>query len=110
MISYDGVGTIIRYTGEVYLGFLQDGLVKDFPQLRGTKTRQGKLLFGQDNAGPRRDFRVKKFQTKNRITILNWLSYSSDLSPIENACGFIKEELFKKSSQLKAADGTWEEI
>lgn len=113
-ISYDGVGTIIRYENIVkkgdYVEFLQQTLLKDFPLLRGTKTRQGKYLFQHDNARPHTALATKKFLTDNRISVLLWPSYSPDLSIIENVWGFIKEELFKKNDQLKTAGDTWREI
>ena len=113
-ISHTKVGTLVRYTetvdGEKYTNFLKDHLWEDFPLLRGTKTRDGKLLFQHDNASPHRDSEAKKFLKDNHIGILTWPSYSPDLSPIENIWGYIKAELFKKNNELETADDTWEEV
>lgn len=113
-ISYNGVGTLVRYQGtvkkELYIEFLQEILLKDFPLLKGTKTRQGKFILQQDNASPHVALDTKKFIEGNRISTLKWPSNSPDLSIIENVWSFVKEELFKKNDSLETADDTWEEI
>jgi len=113
-ISLNGVGTRVRYedtmTGNRYKEILEEYLLKDYPLLRGTKTRQSKYYFQQDNAAPHRALAVKNFFIDNRITTVDWPSSSPDLNPIEHVWGFIKEQLFKKNSTLTSADEAWDEI
>lgn len=112
-ISYDGVGTIIRYNDtvkwDVFLGFLRTVLA-DFPLLRGTNSREGKYILQRDNASAHDAPDIRKFLGENNIRTLLWPPNSPDLSIIENVWGYIKEELFKKNDELKTADQTWDEI
>jgi len=113
-ISYYGVGTLVRYSesmdSDKYIRFLDDVLLKDFPLLRGTKTRRGKYLLQQDNARAHVSRKTLKYLEEEHVHYLAWPSYSPDLSPIENVWGFIKEELYKQDAFLTTPDETWEEI
>ncbi len=113
-ISYYGVGTLVRFqdtvTSDKYIEFLKDVLLKDFPLLRGTKTRAGKFIFQHENVRPHVAIKTLNYLKEQNVNYLLWPSYSPDLSPIENVWGFIKEELYKKNDLLETADDTWEEI
>ncbi len=113
-ISYYGVGTLVRFqdtvTSDNYIEFFKDVLLKDFPLLRGTKTRAGKFIFQHDNAMPHVAIKTLNYLKEQNVNYLLWPSYSPDLSPIENVWGFIKEELYKKNDLLETVDDTWQEI
>jgi hypothetical protein len=48
IISFSGVGPLIRYDGTIdgerYLGFLKTYLLQAYPHLKGTETRKGQLI------------------------------------------------------------------
>ena len=44
---------------------------------------------------------AKKFYMKNKIRCIEWPSYSSDLNPIENLWGLMKEKLSKINIKTK---------
>ena len=113
-ISKIGVGTLIRYEGTLrgsdYSDLLNRTLLKDFPLLRGTRTRSGKYSFQHDNAFPHVSKEAKNFLENNHIKVIDWPSQSPDLNPIENVWGIIKDELYKFNNELHTADETWEKI
>jgi len=113
-ISYKGVDTLVRYHGNMnsidFVEILEENLLRDYPLLRGTRTRQGKYYFQLDKASSHRVLHSKNFFRNNNISTLVWPSYTPDLNPVENIWAFIKSQLFKKNKKLTTADETWEEI
>ena len=113
-ISYNGVGTLVRYYGNLnsidFVKILEQNLLRDYPLLRGTRTRQGKYYFQLDGASSHTANHSQNFFRNNNITTLIWPPYSPDINPVENIWAFIKGQLFKKNNQLTTADETWEEI
>lgn len=113
-ISYDGVGKLVRYEGNMnnikYVDILSKHLLRDHPFLRGTKSRGSKYFFQQDNAGPHRPPYVEEFFANNLISVLDWPSQSPDLNLIENVWAFIKGELYKKNHLPRTQEDTWREI
>jgi transposase len=113
-ISIHGVGTLHRYEGTLdsnhYIELLGESLLKDFPLLRGTRSRPGKYLFQQDNARPHVSKKSKEYLESIRVYTVEWPSESPDLNPIENVWGFIKGELFKFNDELEDMEQTWEKI
>jgi transposase len=113
-ISIHGVGTLHRYEGTLdsnhYIELLGESLLRDFPLLRGTRSRPGKYLFQQDNARPHVSKKSQEYLESIRVYTVEWPSESPDLNPIENVWGFIKGELFKFNDELKDMEQTWEKI
>jgi len=113
-ISIHGVGTLVRYERNldslVYRSHLETYLLKDFPLLRGTKTRRGKYTLHLGSAMVHTGDEVKKWFEENRVHIIKWPSYSPDINPIEKVWKFIKKELSKSNTTLATADQTWNKI
>jgi len=61
-----------------------------------------KWKFQQNNDPKRRSKSVKNRFTQNRIDAMPWPAQSSDLSPIENLWGDIKQNVSKNSPTSKA--------
>ena len=77
-ISVHGVGTLHRYEGTLdskhYIELLGESLLRDFPLLRGTRSRPGKYLFQQDNARPHVSKKTKEYFESIRVYTVEWPS------------------------------------
>lgn len=111
-ISSKGVGPLVRYEksmdSDLYLTILKQELLKAYPNLRGTATRGGSLIFQHDNAKPHTAIKVEEWLKSQHVQYLEWPPYSPDISPIENLWGILQDELYKYNEILLTSDDVWE--
>jgi len=112
-ISSEGVGPLVRYYGTMnsddFLKILQNNLPLWYPKIRGTATRQGSLIFQQDNSKIHTANKIIEWLNDNKIRTLEWPPYSPDLNPIENLWGIIQDKLYENRDKLSSADEVWQE-
>lgn len=93
-MSAQGVGKLHIVEGTVnavrYINILEDSLI---PSIETLKTRENDYIFQQDGAACHTAKRVKEWMLQNNIPILDWVSSSPDLSPIETLWHIMKKKL-----------------
>ena len=106
LISWDGVGKLIRYEGmmdsEKYQTTLKAGLKGYVQQLK-----RKEVTFMQDNASCHTSKDTKEFFKKQKFEPMLWPPSSPDLNPIENIWSVMKQGLWKRRSEIKNAEDTW---
>lgn len=93
-MSAQGVGKLHIIDGTVnavrYIDILRDSLM---PSIEALITTENGYIFQQDGAACHTAKIVKEWMFQNNIPLLNWVSSSPDLSPIETLWHIMKKKL-----------------
>lgn len=115
LISYWGVGPLIRYYGSMervlYLGTLTRELEPRLPAIhRAARAEFGHnvdLTFIDDNASCHGVPEVVTWKNKNHLCSDIWPSRSPDLNLIENVWGYLEDRLYEIKDLLYNSDDVW---
>jgi transposase len=92
-LTYHGVGTLAMINGNMnsvkYIETLDNNLWK----VVAKHFRNTPYLFQDDNAPCHRSRIVEEWKGQNKLTQLNWLEQSPDLTPIENVWLLTKNQI-----------------
>ena len=94
-----------RMNAEGYRQVLKEHLVKIGSSIGGSN-----WLFQQDNAPIHRAKANKLWLKKNKVSLLEWPSLSSDLNPIENLWGLLARRVYADGRQFSSKEELKKEI
>ena len=111
IISYNGVGPLVRYDGTIgsktYTDLLQNNLLPNYNGLRGTRSRDSQRVYFHDQARAHTAKATQDWFKNSQVHGVFLPPRSPDINIIENCWSLLKDELFKKNKELKTKEDVW---
>jgi transposase len=110
IFSWWGAGPLHRINGimdgEKYRQILIHHMA---PYCKDLKEKTGnEIIFQQDNDPKHTCNKVKRYLSNKKMEVLDWISQSPDINPIENAWRQLKQRIAKKNRKAKNLDEVFE--
>ena len=95
-VSTKNIHTFITAAGKMNAAKYRE-ILKD-SQIQSTLQSEWRLIFQQDNDPKHTAKATQKWNKDNNVNVLEWLSQSPDLSPIQNLCLDLKRDVQARST------------